>query len=57
VYGPPTLHSPATTARCLRRDLARAARACREFAAYVREQRRSLHTVTVPDGVSHPAVR
>ncbi|PRW58889.1 F-box LRR-repeat 15 [Chlorella sorokiniana] len=39
------------------RDLARAARACREFAGYVREQRRSLRTVTVPEGVSYAAVR
>ena len=40
-----------------RRDLARAARACREFASYVREQRRSLRTVVVPEGVSYAAVR
>ena len=39
------------------RDLARAARTCREFAAYVREQRRSLPTVVVPEGVSLTAVR
>ena len=44
------------SAHCCR-DLARAARACREFASYVREQRRSLRTVVVPEGVSYAAVR
>ncbi|KAL4442936.1 hypothetical protein ABPG77_008427 [Micractinium sp. CCAP 211/92] len=39
------------------RDLARAARASREFASYVREQRRKLRMVVVPEGVSYTAVR
>ncbi|KAI3429506.1 hypothetical protein D9Q98_005595 [Chlorella vulgaris] len=39
------------------KDLARAARSCREFAAYVRNQRASLRTIVVPEGVSHTAVR
>ncbi|KAL4457659.1 hypothetical protein ABPG75_012524 [Micractinium tetrahymenae] len=39
------------------RDLARAARTCREFASYVREQRSKLRTVVVPEGGSYTAVR
>lgn len=51
----PLLHACHAWPGC--RDLARAARACREFAGYVREQRSSLRTVTVPEGVSYAAVR
>jgi hypothetical protein len=39
------------------RNLARAARTCRELAAHVRQQRRSLQVVVVPEGVSLTAVR
>lgn len=46
-----------SAAALLRSDLARAARTCRELASYVREQRRKLRTVVVPEGVSYTAVR
>lgn len=61
-WGPRTRWCHAAPPQCcplavLCRDLARAARASREFASYVREQRRKLRMVVVPEGVSYTAVR
>ena len=44
-------------ARLSVRELAQAARSCREWAAYVREQRSGLRSVRVPPDISHSALR